>query len=192
MPNIIIQKLPITKSYRALKNYKQSTREISHINLNFEKNVSKDISYAVENIAGLKSEKIYSGIIEQLTKLPESLFKPLTSTFLGTGIKSISELQEYRKVLKIICKKNPDAREHINSLRKYINETPETKEHINNTGKALTKYMLNFLNNKSRQNPRLYMGENNYIDASKKLIDTLKTKSLSEHLDTFLSYISQQ
>jgi hypothetical protein len=57
MPNIIIQKLPITKSYRALKNYKQSTREISHINLNFEKNVSKDISYAVENIAGLKSEK---------------------------------------------------------------------------------------------------------------------------------------
>lgn len=52
--------------------------------------------------------------------------------------------------------------------------------------------MLKFLNNKSRQNPRLYMGENNYIDASKKLIDTLKTKSLSEHLDTFLSYISQQ
>lgn len=192
MPKIIIQKLPITKSYRALKNYKQSTREISHINLNFEKNVSKDISYAVENIAGLKSEKIYSGIIEQLTKLPESLFKPLTSTFLGKGIKSISEFQEYRKVLKIICKKNPDAREHINSLRKYINETPETKEHINNTGKALTKYMLKFLNNKSRQNPRLYMGENNYIDASKKLIDTLKTKSLSEHLDTFLSYISQQ
>ena len=97
MPNIIIQKLPITKSYRALKNYKQSTREISHINLNFEKNVSKDISYAVENIAGLKSEKIYSGIIEQLTKLPESLFKPLTSTFLGKESKAF---QNFKNIVK--------------------------------------------------------------------------------------------
>lgn len=88
--------------------------------------------------------------------------------------------------------KNPDAREHINSLRKYINETPETKEHINNTGKALTKYMLKFLNNKSDKTRVYIWAENNYIDASKKLIDTLKTKSLSEHLDTFLSYISQQ
>lgn len=173
-----------------LRNYINVVNNIEKNRPNFQFKISKKMTTNVETTALSQNSGRFTDIIAKINEAPESIFKTLSSILIAEKPHTISELQALRKDLKVICKKNPDAKKFIEDFRNQVVDNPEHKEFINSVGKKLNENITTFIG-KITQSLALPLSQSKeYTAASTDLLAGLSDKSLRAHIRGFLNYIS--
>lgn len=172
-----------------IRKYVSVVHKIERRKPNFQRNMAANLTYSIESLAQAHNEKAFQKIIEKIYEAPHSLFKTFTSVFLSQNPKTVSELQGYRKTLKVICRNNPDAKAYITEFTDFLFNNPENKKLIDFVGKGSKSYISVYLKKRAVSGKNLTLHSNEFLTASKNLLDDLSDKSLCTHLKNFFGYI---
>lgn len=173
---------------KSLGQYIRVVNKIENRNPYFQRNLATNLTYSIESLAQAYDAKSFQKIIENFNEAPRSLFKTFSSVLLAQNPKNISELQNYRKSLKVICRRNPDAKAYLTQFRSFLLEKPENQRLIDFIGKGSKNYINAHLG-KHFQSPFTKPHSDEFLTASKNLLADLSHKSLRTHLNNFFDYI---
>lgn len=178
-----------SKISNSIGQYINVVRRIEERKPNFQRNMAANLTYGIESLAQVNNDKAFQKIIEKINEAPHSLYKTFSSILLAHNPKSIQELQEYRKSLKVICRKNPDAKEFLTEFRDFLLNNPENKKLIDFIGKGSKNYISAYLQKRAVDGINIRPHANEFLTVSKRLLDDLSDKSLRNHLRNFFDYI---
>lgn len=173
---------------KSLGQYIRVVNKIESRKPHFQRTLATNLTYGIEALAQTYDAKSFLKIVEKFNEAPHSLFKTFSSVLLAQNPKNISELQNYRKLLKVICRKNPEAKAYLTQFRSFLLEKPENKQLIDFIAKGSKNYINAYLK-KRLQAPFTKPHSNEFLTASKNLLDDLSDKSLRTHLNNFFDYI---
>lgn len=178
-----------SKISNSIGQYIKVIRRIEDRKPNFQRNLAVNLTYGIESLAQVHNDKAFQKIIEKINEAPHSLYKTFSSVLLAHNPKSLSELQEYRKALKVICRRNPDAKDFLTGFRDFLLNNQENKKLIDFIGKGSKNYISTYLQKRAIDGINIKPHANEFLTASKSLLYDLSDKSLRTHLRNFFDYI---
>lgn len=172
-----------------IKNYITTVNKIEKSKPNFQRNISRNLTYGIESIAQATNIDAFTRIIAKINDAPESIYKTLSSILIIDKPNNLHELQKLRTSLKVSCRKNQDAKEYMTGLRDFLLNNPENQELIKFIGKGSKQYVLSLIKNPSLRKPVMKNEIAEYFKTTKEILDKLSDSSLQKHLQNFFDYI---
>lgn len=166
-----------------LRNYIDITKQIEKQKPHFQTNISKEVSYCVEEIVKVCND---NNALNTFIKTPDNQYKRLLIKFLRQQ-NSLSGFQELRKSLKVLCRNNPEAKNTITKLKDLIVTDKKVISFIDRIGNGTKQYITANMHRKTSYYPDKNI--HYYKEISTEIVNELSKETMHKHIENFLNYI---